>query len=103
MATQKEIFYQYILAERDRREEEVIQLRQNLRMKNTIDAVDCLELSLALERLNSFMDFSNHAIAIFKMSCPADVEANMIKIDFTEYKKAAQELRKFQKREKVNK
>ena len=101
MATQKEIFYQYILAERDRREEEVIQLRQNLRMKNTIDAVDCLELSLALERLNSFMDFSNHAIAIFKMSCPADVEANMIKIDFTEYKKAAQELRKFQKREKV--
>ena len=101
MVTQKEVFYQYILAERDRREEEVIELRQKLRMKNNIDAVDCLELSLALERLSSFIDYSNHAIAIFKMSCPADIEANMIKIDFTEYKKAAQELRKFRKKEKV--
>lgn len=97
MVTQKEIFYQYLLNERDRLEEEVIELRQKLRMKNNIDAVDCLELSLALERLNSFIDYSNHAIAIFKLSCPADVEANVVKIDFTEYKKAAIELRKFKK------
>ena len=96
MVTQKEIFYQYLLNERDRLENEVIQLQQALRYRN-IDAVDCLELSLAMERLNSFIDYSNHAIAIFKLSCPADVEANIIKIDFSAYKKAAEELRKHNK------
>lgn len=93
MVTQKEIFFQYLLNERDRLENEVVQLRQNLRMRN-IDAVDCLELSLALERLNAFIDFSDHAIAIFNLSCPADYRAKIINIDFTAYKKAAERLRK---------
>lgn len=94
MVTQKEIFFQYLLNERDRLEDEVVQLRQNLRMRNGVDAVDCLELALAMERLSSFIDYSNHAIAIFKLSCPADYKANMVKIDFTDYKKAAEKLKK---------
>lgn len=73
MVTQKEIFYQYLLNERDRLEADVVQLRQSLRYKANVDAVDCLELSLALERLNSFVDYSNHAIAIFKLSIPRTV------------------------------
>lgn len=94
MVTQKEIFFQYLLNERDRLEEEVVQLQQNLRMRKNIDAVDCLELALALERLSAFIDYSDHAIAIFKLSCPADYRSNIVKIDFTAYKKAAQELKK---------
>lgn len=97
MVTQKEIFYQYLLNERDRLEADVINLRQTLRLRPNIDAVDCLELSLAMERLNSFIDYSNHAIAIFKLSVPTDVQANIINIDFTAYKKAAEELRKQKK------
>lgn len=97
MVTQKEIFYQYLLNERDRLEADVVQLRQSLRYKANVDAVDCLELSLALERLNSFVDYSNHAIAIFKLSCPADYKANLINIDFTAYKKAAEKLKKSMK------
>lgn len=101
MVTQKEIFYQYLINERDRLEEDVARLRQTLRMREP-DAVDCLELALAKERLSCFLDYTNHAIAIFKMSCPADFEANLVKIDFTSYKKAAIELRKF-KKERVKK
>lgn len=96
MVTQKEIFFQYLLNERDRLENEVAQLRQNLRMRN-VDAVDCLELSLALERLSAFTDFSDHAIAIFNLSCPADYRAKIINIDFSAYKKAAEKLKKSMK------
>lgn len=97
MVTQKEIFFQYLLNERARLEEDVIQLRQNLRMRPNIDSVDCLELSLAMERLSSFIDYSDHAIAIFKLSCPADYRANIVNIDFSAYKKAAEELKKHMK------
>ena len=41
MVTQKEIFFQYLLNERDRLEAEVAQLQQNLRMRR-VDAIDCL-------------------------------------------------------------
>lgn len=94
MVTQKEIFFQYLLNERDRLEDEVVQLRQNLRMRNGVDAVDCLELALAIERLSSFIDFSDHAIAIFKLSVPTDYRASIVNIDFTAYKKAAEKLKK---------
>lgn len=86
MVTQKEIFFQYLLNERDRLEGEVAQLRQNLRMRNP-DAVDCLELALALERLSAFIDFTNHATSIFKLDVPADY--NTVTIDFSVYKQAA--------------
>lgn len=92
MVTQKEIFFQYLLNERDRLENDVDNLRQTLRYRN-IDAVDCLELSLALERLNCFNDFIAHAVAIFKLSCPADTRVNMVNIDYTAYRRAAERLR----------
>lgn len=94
MVTQKEIFFQYLLNERDRLEYEVVQLRQNLRMRKNIDSVDCLELSLAMERLSAFIDFSDHAIAIFKLSVPTDYRASIVNIDYTAYKKAAEKLKK---------
>lgn len=94
MVTQKEIFYQYLLNERDRLEGEVVQLRQNLRMKKDIDSIDCLELSLAMERLSAFIDFCDHALAIFKLSVPTDYRSSIINIDFTAYKKAAEKLKK---------
>lgn len=64
---QKEIFMAYINNNRDRLQEDVRQLQQRLRYRNA-DAVDCLELSLALERLNAFEDFSRSAMAILKLS-----------------------------------
>lgn len=86
MVTQKEIFYQYLLNERARLEKEVAQLRQALRMRE-VDAVDCLELALAMERLNSFVDFASKSMSIFDFNIPADY--NTITFDFTPYKKLA--------------
>lgn len=97
MVTQKEIFYQYLLNERDRLEEDVAQLRQNLRMRKEVDAIDCLELALAMERLSAFIDYTDHALAIFKLSVPTDYRANIINIDFSAYKKAAEKLKKSMK------
>lgn len=96
MVTQKEIFYQYLMNERDRLEEDVAQLRQNLRMRK-VDAIDCLELALAMERLSAFIDYSDHALAIFKLSVPTDYRANIVNIDFSAYKKAAEKLKKSMK------
>lgn len=101
MVTQKEIFYQYLLNERERLEYEVVQLRQNQRMKKNIDAVDCLELALAMERLSAFIDYSDHALAIFKLSVPTDYRASIVNIDFSAYKQAAERLKKELKKEKA--
>ena len=101
MVTQKEIFFQYLLNERDRLEMEVEQLQQNLRMRR-VDAIDCLELALAEERLSAFINYSDHAIAIFNLSCPADYRAKIINIDFSAYKKAAEKLKKDIKKEVKN-
>ena len=97
MVTQKEIFYQYLLNERDRLEEDVVQLRQNLRMRKEIDAIDCLELALAMERLSAFIDYTDHALAIFKLSVPTDYRASIINIDYSAYKKDAEKLKKSMK------
>lgn len=96
MVTQKEIFYQYLLNERDRLEEDVAQLRQSLRMRK-VDAIDCLELALAMERLSAFIDYTDHALAIFKLSVPTDYRASIINIDYSAYKKAAEKLKKSMK------
>ena len=101
MVTQKEVFYQYLLNERDRLEYEVVQLRQNLRMRKEIDAIDCLELALAMERLSAFIDYSDHALAIFKLNVPTDYRASIVNIDFSSYKQAAERLKKELKKEKA--
>ena len=59
MMRQKEIdlLYQYLWNRFTYLEQDVQQLQQNVRYRH-IDAVDCLELCLALERLNAFKQFS---------------------------------------------
>lgn len=69
---QKEIFMEYINNKRDDLEEDVRKLQQRLRYRD-VDAVDCLELSLALERLSAFNDFANSAIAILRLGIPDPV------------------------------
>lgn len=69
---QKEIFMEYINNKRDELEEDVRKLQQRVRYRD-VDAVDCLELSLALERLNAFIDFSNSAIAILRLGVPEPI------------------------------
>lgn len=69
---QKEIFMAYINNNRDKLQEDVRKLQQRLRYREA-DAVDCLELSLAIERLNVFEDFSRSAMAILNLSVPEPV------------------------------
>ena len=63
-------------------------------MRKDIDAIDCLELALAMERLSAFIDYSDHALAIFKLNVPTDYRASIVNIDFSAYKKAAERLKK---------
>lgn len=69
---QKEILAAYFNNERDRLEEDVRQLQQRLRYRNA-DAVDCLELSLALERLTAFDEFVKSTRFILRMELPEPV------------------------------
>ena len=48
-----ELLWRYILNNLTAMEQEVQQLQQNLRYRK-IDTVDCHELALAIERLNTF-------------------------------------------------
>lgn len=69
---QKEILAAYFNNNRDRLEEDVRNLQQRLRYRNA-DAVDCLELALALERLYAFEDFVESTRAILRMELPEPV------------------------------
>lgn len=53
---QKEMYYSYIYNHREFLWQDIQQLQQNLRYRR-IDSIDCLEMALALERLNAFDDF----------------------------------------------
>lgn len=57
---------EYILFEMTRLEQDVQQLRQNLRYRD-VDVVDCMELMLALERLVVFKQFSGNVIHLLKL------------------------------------
>ncbi len=83
--TQKEILMTYILNNRDRLEEDVRQLQQNLRYKK-VDPVDCMELSLAIERLTSFNNFSQSVIEIMKLSTPEPVTYVSIDGDYARHR-----------------
>ncbi|MBP1559726.1 MAG: hypothetical protein J6C96_00560 [Oscillospiraceae bacterium] len=85
---QKEIFMAYINNNRDRLQEDVRQLQQRVRYRDC-DAVDCLELSLALERLNSFEEFARNSMAILRLNVPDPV--TYVSID-TNYAKNRVEL-----------
>ncbi len=72
---QKEIFIMYLNSTRDRMEEDIRTLRQQLRYRN-VDVVDCLELQLALERFNVFQEFSRDAKAILQLDTDDKMEGN---------------------------
>lgn len=58
-----EMLYQYLWNQYTYLERDVQQLQQNVRYRR-IDAVDCLELCLALERFQAFQEFSSDVRAI---------------------------------------
>ena len=59
-----EMLYQYLWNRYIYVEQDVQQLQQNVRYRR-IDAVDCLELCLALERFQAFKQFSADVRRIF--------------------------------------
>ncbi len=83
--TQKEILMTYIVNNRDRLEEDVRELQQRVRYRE-IDAVDCLELSLAIERLTAFENFSRSVIEIMKLSVPDPVTYVSIDGDYARHR-----------------
>ncbi len=64
---QKEILMMYLMNTRDRLENDVVNLRQQLRYRN-VDVVDCLELLLSLERLNIFNEIEKNVRALLNLS-----------------------------------
>lgn len=61
-----ELLWRYILNNLTALEQEVQQLQQNLRYRK-IDTVDCHELSLAIERLNTFQKVSNDILLLLRL------------------------------------
>lgn len=61
-----DLLWRYILNNLTAMEQEVQQLQQNLRYRK-IDTVDCHELSLAIERLNTFQKVSNDILLLLRM------------------------------------
>lgn len=58
-------------------EREVVQLRSNLRYRD-VDGVDCMELMLAIERLNMFNKVFRDVYAILKIRKYTDFDENKI-------------------------
>ncbi|MCM1328064.1 MAG: hypothetical protein NC253_01360 [Ruminococcus sp.] len=69
---QKEIFLTYLINKRDKLENDIRQLQIRL-TKREADAVDCLELALARERLIAFEEYYKEAVAILNLSAPEPV------------------------------
>lgn len=61
-----ELLWRYILNNLTALEQEVQQLQQNLRYRR-IDTIDCHELALAIERLNTFQKVSNDILLLLRM------------------------------------
>lgn len=61
-----ELLWRYILNNLTALEQEVQQLQQNLRYRR-IDTIDCHELSLAIERLNTFRKVSNDILLLLRI------------------------------------
>jgi acyl carrier protein len=58
-------------------ERDVVQLRSNLRYRD-VDSVDCMELMLAIERLNMFNKVFRDVYAILKIRKYTDFDENKI-------------------------
>lgn len=68
MATlkEKELFLQFEYNHRDYLKNNVRQLQQNLRYRD-IDSVDCIELIIAIEKLNGFEEYCKIMHTIFSI------------------------------------
>lgn len=77
--TQKEIrlLLQYALAERTFMEREFRQLRSNIRYRD-IDIMDCLELLLLLQRIETFNHVFNDIYLLLNLRKYTDFEENII-------------------------
>lgn len=60
------LLYSYIYNNRLMLKNEVRTMQANLRYRE-IDVIDCLELALAVERYNTFVDTTNHIKALLKL------------------------------------
>ena len=60
-----ELLWRYIINNLTALEQEVQQLQQNLRYRR-IDTIDCHELALAIERLNTFRKVSNDILLLLR-------------------------------------
>ena len=98
MVSQKEVFYTWLLSERDDLDYQVSQLQQNLRYRKRIDPLDCVELQLALERKAAFEDFFKKSTAIFNLSIPADLDTGLY-FDVTPFRKATEQIKKQMKKQ----
>ena len=79
---QKEILMAYINNKRDYLQEDIRKLQQRVRYRDC-DAVDCLELALAQERLISFEEFAKDTMSILKLSVPEPMTYVSIDVNYT--------------------
>lgn len=86
---QKEIFMTYLTNKLDKLEKDIFELQLRL-TKREADAVDCLELALARERLIAFEEYYKEASAILKLSIPDPVTYVSFKtgldVDYARYR-----------------
>lgn len=63
---EKEMFLQFEYNHREYLRENIRQLQQNVRYRN-IDSIDCIELIIAIERLNGFEEYCKIMHTIFNV------------------------------------
>ena len=63
---ERELLLNYIINNRCYLKHDIDKLTQALRYR-PVDAVDCLELSLALERYNTFCEYSKQILTLLKL------------------------------------
>lgn len=63
---ERELLLNYIINNRCYLKQDIDKLTQSVRYR-PVDAVDCLELSLALERYNAFCEYSNQILLLLKL------------------------------------
>lgn len=86
---QKEIFITYLTNKLDKLEKDIFEIQRRLTEREA-DAVDCLELALARERLIAFEEYYKEASAILKLSVPDPVTYVSFKtgldVDYARYR-----------------
>lgn len=83
---QKEILMAYINNTRDYLQKDIRELQQRLRLRSDCDAIDCLELALAKERLIAFEEYVEHTMAILKLSVPEPMTYVSIDVDYAKHR-----------------